>query len=98
MLDDQLAIAKKNVKLNASTLRIIKLQYDAGQVTSLAVQQAEAQKQAAEQLVPQFEQNLVIQENALRVLTGELPDKIARNSNLDAMVIPTNVATGVPSA
>jgi multidrug efflux system outer membrane protein len=98
MLDAQLNIAQKNVKLNDSTLRIIKLQYDAGQVTSLAVQQADAQKQAAEQLVPQFEQNIAIQENALRILTGELPDKIARNSNLDDMVIPTNVATGVPSA
>jgi multidrug efflux system outer membrane protein len=98
MLDAQLDIAQKNVKLNDSTLRIIKLQYDAGQVTSLAVQQADAQKQAAEQLVPQFEQNIAIQENALRILTGDLPDKIARNSNLDDMVIPVNVGTGVPSA
>ncbi|MGN6398555.1 MAG: TolC family protein [Mucilaginibacter sp.] len=98
MLDAQLQIAQKNVKLNDSTLRIIKLQYDAGQVTSLAVQQAEAQRQAAEQLVPQFEQNIAIQENGLRILTGQLPDRIERSSNLDAMVIPVNVATGVPSA
>ncbi|SHM52965.1 TolC family protein [Mucilaginibacter sp. OK098] len=98
MLDAQLDITQKNVKLNDSTLRIIKLQYDAGQVTSLAVQQADAQKQAAEELVPQFEQNIAIQENALRILTGALPDKIERSSNLDAMVILTNVATGVPSA
>lgn len=98
MLDAQLGIAQKNVKLNDSTLRIIKLQYDAGQVTSLAVQQAEAQRQAAEQLVPQFEQNIAIQENALRILTGQLPDKIERSATLDAMVIPANVATGVPSA
>lgn len=98
MLDAQLAIAQKNVKLNDSTLRIIKLQYDAGQVTSLAVQQAEAQRQAAEQLVPQFEQNITIQENALRILTGQLPDRIERSATLDAMVIPANVSTGVPSA
>jgi multidrug efflux system outer membrane protein len=81
MLDEQLDIAKKNVKLNDSTLRIIRLQYDAGQVTSLAVQQAEAQRQAAAQLVPQFEQNLTVQENALRILTGELPDAIERRYN-----------------
>jgi multidrug efflux system outer membrane protein len=30
MLDAQLHIAQNNVKLNDSTLRIIKLQYDAG--------------------------------------------------------------------
>ena len=98
MLDAQLDIAQKNVKLNDSTLRIIKLQYDAGQVTSLAIQQADAQKQAAEQLVPQFEQNIAIQENALRILTGALPDRIERSATLDAMVVPTNVGTGVPSA
>jgi multidrug efflux system outer membrane protein len=70
------------VRLNDSTLRIIRLQYDAGQVTSLAVQQAEAQQLVAVQLVPQFEQNIAIQENALRILTGELPDKIARSCKL----------------
>jgi multidrug efflux system outer membrane protein len=82
MLDAQLNIAQKNVKLNDSTLRIIRLQYDAGQVTSLAVQQAEAQRLAAAQLVPQFEQNITIQENALRILTGALPDRIERTNTL----------------
>jgi multidrug efflux system outer membrane protein len=53
MLDEQLAIAQKNVKLNDSTLRIIRLQFDAGQVTSLAIQQAEAQQLAAARLVPE---------------------------------------------
>jgi multidrug efflux system outer membrane protein len=97
MLDAQLAIAQKNVKLNDSTLRIIRLQYDAGQVTSLATQQAEAQEQAAAQLVPQFEQNIAIQENALRILTGELPDRIARNSTLDQISFPQDLSAGVPS-
>src|ERR1700761_4717810 len=74
MLDEQLATAQSNVRLNDSTLRIIKLQYDAGQVTLLAVQQAQAQQLAAAALVPQFEQNIALQENALRILTGALPD------------------------
>jgi len=98
MLDAQLDIAQSNVKLNDSTLRIIRLQYDAGQVTLLAVQQAEAQQKSAAELVPQFEQNIAIQENALRILTGELPDKIARNAILDQLIIPENLATGVPAA
>ena len=97
MLDEQLNIAQSNVKLNDSTLRIIRLQYDAGQVTLLAVQQAEAQRQVAEQLVPQFEQNIIIQENALRILTGELPDKIARSAKLDNMIVPDAPSAGVPS-
>jgi multidrug efflux system outer membrane protein len=97
MLDAQLQIAQKNVKLNDSTLRIIRLQYDAGQVTSLAVQQAEAQRLAAAQLVPQFEQNITIQENALRILTGALPDKIERSATLDQLNVPENLSAGLPS-
>jgi len=39
MLDEQIKIAQSNVRLNDSTLRIVKLQYNSGQVTSLAVEQ-----------------------------------------------------------
>jgi multidrug efflux system outer membrane protein len=98
MLDAQLTIAHQNVKLNDSTLQIIRLQYDAGQVTSLAVQQAEAQQLAAAQLVPQFEQDITVQENALRILTGELPGKIERSSILDQTTVPENLSAGIPSA
>jgi len=98
MLDAQLAIAQKNVALTDSTLQILRLQFNAGQVTSLGVQQAEAQRLAALQLVPEFEKNIAIQENALRILTGALPDKITRTAKLDQFSIPDNIATGVPSA
>lgn len=97
MLDKQLNIAQKNVDLTDSTLQIIRLQYAAGQVTSLGVQQAEAQRLAAAQLVPQFEKAIALQENALHILTGSLPDKIARTAQLDEFNLPDNIATGVPS-
>lgn len=97
MLDAQLDIAKKNVKLNDSTLRIIRLQYDAGQVTLLAVQQAEAQQQSAAQLVPQFERNVAVQENALSILAGRLPDSIERNGTLNDVKFPETLTAGVPS-
>lgn len=97
MLDAQLDVAKKNVTLTDSTLQIIRLQYNAGQVSLLAIQQAEAQSQAAAKLVPQFEKNIAIQENALRILTGALPDNITRSASLAQFNIPEAVATGVPS-
>ncbi|MDN3548120.1 TolC family protein [Mucilaginibacter aquaedulcis] len=98
MLDAQLEIAQKNVKLNDSTLRIIRLQFDAGQVTQLAVQQAEAQQLSAAQLVPGFERDIAIQENAIKILTGALPDKVERTARLDEVTIPENLSAGVPSA
>jgi len=97
MLDAQLSIAQKNILLNDSTLRIIRLQYDAGQVTSLAIQQAEAQRLVAAQLVPQLQQEITIQENALSILSGNLPVAIQRNASLNSIAIPSNHA-GIPAA
>ncbi|RDC63596.1 efflux transporter outer membrane subunit [Adhaeribacter pallidiroseus] len=98
MLDAQLRIAQRNRSLNDSTLAIIRLQYRAGQVTALAVQQAEAQLQAASQLIPQFEQNITTQENLIKILSGELPDHVERQVSLDQLVFPEELSSGIPSA
>src|SRR6187431_28390 len=98
MLDAQLEIAKKNVQLIDSTTTIIKLKFDAGQVTSLAIQQSEAQKLNAAQLVPLLEQNIAIQENALSVLTGSFPNSKKRSIALSAVELKNNAAVGIPSS
>jgi len=97
MLDAQLTIAKRNLALNDSTLRMIHLQFDAGQVTALAIQQAEAQQMVAVQLMPQLEQEIGIQENALSVLTGHVPSAIARESKLSDILAEDQYAVGIPS-
>ncbi len=97
MLDTQLDIAKKNLALNDSTLNIIKMQFDAGQVTSLAIQQAEAQQLVAAGLVPQLEQNITIEENALSILTGAFPQTIARIGKLNTLVVQEQLGTGIPA-
>ena len=98
MLDAQLAIANKNLLLNDSTLRIIKLQFEAGQVTALAVQQADAQRLVAVQLIPLLQQNITVQENALSILTGVLPAAVQRTNTISNIVFTNNLSTGVPSA
>ncbi|MBB2147741.1 TolC family protein [Pedobacter gandavensis] len=98
MLDTQMSIAKRNVALNDSTLRMIKMQFDAGQVSSLAIQQAEAQQLLAAQLVPALEQEVSIQENALSILAGQLPAAIIRQGSLDKVNFPAQLSAGVPSA
>ncbi|MBS7566926.1 efflux transporter outer membrane subunit [Mucilaginibacter sp. Bleaf8] len=97
MLDEQLGVAKRNVMLTDSTLRIIRLQFNAGQVTLLAVQQAEAQRLTAARLIPQFEQDITIQENALSILSGKLPDSIVRSGRLNDVALPQTLSTGLPS-
>lgn len=97
MLDTQLDIAKKNLALNDTTLNIIRLQFNSGQVTSLAIQQAEAQRQVAAGLIPELEQYITIQENALSVLTGVFPGAISRHAKLSSLVVNQGLSTGVPS-
>lgn len=98
MLDAQLEIARQNLKLNDSTTSIIKLKFDAGQVTSLGIQQSEAQKLVAAQLIPQLEQNIAIQENALSVLTGSFPNSKTRTTRLSLLEVKNNNAIGIPSS
>ncbi|HEY6900100.1 MAG TPA: TolC family protein, partial [Puia sp.] len=97
MLDQQLVIAKRNLSLNDSTLQIIRLQFKSGDVTALAIQQAEAQQLVAAELVPQIEQGIILQENALSILTGKLPASISRTAQLDQVSLKDTLSAGVPA-
>lgn len=98
MLDAQLAIARKNLELGDNTLRMVKLQFDSGQITSLAVEQTEAQRLRAAQIIPMLEKEIIIQENALSILTGALPGEISRNATLDLDPLHNNLAVGLPAS
>jgi outer membrane protein, multidrug efflux system len=98
MLDAQLKIARHNVSLGDTIVRVIKLQKQAGQVTELAIQQATAQQQTAALLVPQIEQQIAIQENTLRILSGDLPGTVTRNIELNSLQVSDNLPTGIPAA
>ncbi|MES2850492.1 MAG: efflux transporter outer membrane subunit [Bacteroidota bacterium] len=98
MLDAQVAIAKKNLLLNDSTLNIINLQFNSGDVTALAIQQAAAQRLVAAQLIPQLEQEIAIQENAISILSGVSPNAIKRSGNITDAVFNEETTAGVPSA
>jgi multidrug efflux system outer membrane protein len=98
MLDKQLDIARKNLALSDSFLIATRLLKDAGIVNLLAVQQAESQKQSTALLIPQLEQDISLQENALQVLTGQLPGVIFRKSTLNESGIRNELSTGLPVA
>ncbi len=98
MLDAQIEIARKNLELNDKTLFMINLQFESGQVSLLGKQQAEAQRLVAAQLIPLLEQNIVIQENALSVLTGGFPKAIERKVILNSIASQNQLSVGVPSA
>lgn len=96
MLDAQMEVAQRNLRLNDSTLNIVKLQYAAGEVTALAILQTESQMLIAASLIPSLEQEIAIQENTLMALTGQMPDGILRSSSLTSLPTDEVFTVGVP--
>lgn len=96
MLHKQLDIARKNLALNDSTVSMIRIQTENGEATTLALQQAEIQQKSTASLIPDLEQALMIQENALNLLMGEHAEDIHMGDGLDHFTIPEKFETGIP--
>jgi outer membrane protein TolC len=77
---------------------MMRLEKQGGQVTELAVQQAEVQQQTAALLIPQLEKEISIQENTIRILSGESPGAVARSARLNGVTAWDELPTGVPAA
>jgi len=96
MLKSQLGIARSNFDLNNSTLSVLKLQYDAGEVTSLAVQQVESQTLRSKTLIPQIEQAYFKEEVYLNSLLGRYPRNIELDLWIENIDPETIYGNGVP--
>lgn len=98
MLDKQLSITRSNLLLSDTLVRMMILQKAAGQVTQLAVEQTDVQRQNAAILIPELEQQVAIQENEIRILCGRLPSSIPRSDSLTDAVMQDDFSTGLPAA
>ena len=96
MLDQQLSETKKTLALTVDFVKLTRLLYDAGEVTYLAIQQAESQRLNTATLIPLIEQNIRLQENSLQLLTGNLPGNIRRDVSLADIHFDDSLATGLP--
>lgn len=82
LLEAQMEVAQANYELTTNTLKIVELQRDAGQITSLAIQQTRNQMLVAKALIPSIRKDIAVQENELSLLTGGLPNHIERKLKL----------------
>ena len=98
MLDQQLSETKKTLALTTDFVKLTRLLYNAGEVTYLAVQQAESQRLNTAQLIPLIEQGILVQGNGLQLLTGNLPGSIRREVTLTDIHFNDTLATGLPVA
>lgn len=98
MLDAQLRITRKNLAYSDTIVTMMQIQKASGQVTQLAVQQAEAQRQSIALLVPQLERRVAIEENTLRILSGNIDTPIPRSGGLEGIRILDAPDPGVPAS
>ncbi|WP_264523996.1 TolC family protein [Flavobacterium sp. N502536] len=98
MLDEQLAITRKNLALSDNTVKLIRVQFENGEATALAVQQAEVQYKSTQAFIPDLEQEKFIQENALNVLMGNQPDPIVLSESKANFTAPEQLTSGVPAS
>lgn len=95
---DLLQITRYNVIIREEALELVKLKLIAGTVSGLVVAQAEAELANLKTQIPAFEKAVGQQENALRLLVGELPGNVATGDSIIYQINPAVVpSAGLPS-
>jgi len=95
-LDRLLEIAKDTEKATAENLKLFRLRFKYGTISQLEVSQQENLYETARQAVPNYENQIRQQENALSLLLGRVPGPIPRGKALDALA-PPGIPAGLPS-
>jgi len=95
---DELRITKENVRIREEALALVKAKMIAGTASGLVVAQAEAELATVKTQIPALQKAIGIQENAIKLLLGELPGEVKTGSLLMAQVDTTIIPTaGIPS-
>lgn len=92
-LDARLAVLEQTLDARGQALKFARDRAEVGYTSQLELRQAEAEYQATAQLIPQLKSQIARQENALSVLTGELPGAIERGGTLADLRQPAAPAT-----
>lgn len=96
-LDQQLRITQSVLASMKETQDMLKIQYSVGDVTSLAIQQSEAQLAETKALIPEIKASIKAQENALKTLAGSYPGSIERSVSFEKTIAATSLQIGIPT-
>lgn len=88
-LDARMSVLERTVEARRQALKFARDRAEVGYTSQLELRQAEAEYEATVQLVPQIKTQIARQENALSVLTGELPGAITRGRMLADLRLPS---------
>lgn len=96
-LDGQLDVVRTAIDLQRSALRMVRLQFQAGRTTSLAVARFDAELAEFESRQYDIQQQIVEKENHLNFLAGRFPQPVERSSETFMDLEPRVLASGMPS-
>ena len=95
-LDRQLAITRETVQNRETDVSTVRSLLEGAVVTGVSVQQSIASLYAAQITIPELQQQITEQENALSVLLGRPPGPIERTTLAEQAALDS-LATGVPA-
>jgi multidrug efflux system outer membrane protein len=96
-LDLQLDIARRTTESFTQTVELFTRRYHGGVDSKLSVERARAARAQAAAAIPQTEQQIVQQENALCILLGRQPGHVEREPLLTIEAVPPQTPPGLPS-
>ena len=96
-LDNELLISQNTLAGRKENTRLISDKFEHGYVSELDKLQAQQQEAIAAAAIPSFQRQIILIENAIRVLIGVGPGSIVRGaSNYDQILSP-DIPVGLPS-
>jgi multidrug efflux system outer membrane protein len=97
-LDREMEIARDTTNSFQQSLDLFTQQLHGGVASKLESSAAEAEEASAAATIPEFERQIAVQENQIRILLGMNPGPILRGRKLIEQYLPPDVPPGLPSA
>jgi multidrug efflux system outer membrane protein len=95
--DEQLEIAKQTLKVRQESVALTRTLVSGGSNPLSDLRQAEENEYTASAQIPQLEEQIQQQENALRLLLGQNPGPVTHTDPNALAPVPQNLPVGLPS-
>lgn len=96
-LDAQLDIAKQNLTSLEQEYKLQKRRFEGGVTSELEANQALVELNSAQVAIPELEQRIALQENAISTLLGQMPGTTPRGKTLADLGQAPSIPAGLPS-
>lgn len=96
-LDEQLKVTQSTLKAREEAFNLTQRQYQTGYSSRLELMQSDSELRSTRAQIPQVQNQIARQENALSLLLGSNPGSVARSADFDALT-PLRIPSQLPSS